>query len=91
MAGGRMTFEQKVDTILADIKTLLLAKHEHYGEHNLDKHGTTGITIRMSDKMARLENAMMGKYSAVHESTQDTLQDLIGYAVQYLIRLEAAE
>ncbi len=83
-----MTFEEHVDQALREVRELLLAKHFDYGESNLEKYGVVGITIRMSDKLARLENLMRGKQSFVKEPTEDTLKDLIGYAIHYLIRLE---
>ena len=83
-----MTFEEKVDREMLMVRRLLLAKDRDYGSANLDKHGIVGITIRMSDKLARLENVMMKKECAVPEKVEDTLRDLIGYAIQYLIRLE---
>ncbi len=82
-----MTFEEHVDQSLKKVKKLLVAKHHDYGDGNLDKYGFLGIVIRMSDKLARLENLMF-KEHLVNECIDDTILDLIGYAIQIDIRLE---
>ncbi len=78
--------EIKLDQILNEVRELLIAKDLHYGSKNLDKYGFPGITMRMSDKLARLEN--LTSTGVFQETIKDTLMDLIGYALHYLMRLE---
>ncbi len=84
-------FEERIDKIWAEVRDLLIKKDIDYGSDNLDKFGVVGITIRMGDKMSRLENFMMNKKCLVQEKIEDTLHDLIGYAVHYLLRLEGCD
>ena len=75
----------------ADLADLLRRKHEDYGPGNIMASGHTGIAIRLSDKMARLENMMRfmthGEVSTLNaaspnfESIQDTYMDIAGYAL----------
>jgi len=44
----------------------------------------TGIRVRMSDKIQRIENLMDGK-RMVDESMTDTMRDLAGYAILWLV------
>ena len=72
---------QKIFDMCNKIST---CKSSDYGTSNLLKHGAFGIMVRMSDKMARLENLISGHASKVDESIDDTCMDLINYAA-YLI------
>lgn len=66
----------------------LLAKHRNYGgsafqspllQPLLDPE--TAMKVRLSDKIARLQNLESGDQDAVGESRLDTLLDIAGYAV----------
>lgn len=83
-------FENKIDKIFKDMKETLLKKHADYGNENLKKYGEKGIIIRLSDKMARLDNVYKGAKMQT-DSHKDTYMDIIGYAVQALIMLEESE
>ncbi len=80
-------YEDRLDTVLDAVRSLLLEKHNDYGSENLKRHGMFGIVVRASDKIARLENIIgKGVPSMVKdEKIDDTLLDLVGYAVQALI------
>jgi hypothetical protein len=67
--------------IIADkVVALLVSKQLDYGPRALSEHGINGIRVRMWDKMCRLEH-MDSTGSGNHESVEDTLMDLVGYAV----------
>lgn len=78
------------DKVMADCRSISVAKSKDYGTGNLTKHGVHGIVIRMSDKQARLENLLSiiqqdpNAGPAVDESIEDTAKDMVNYAV-YLV------
>lgn len=81
-------FVSSSDDILNRVRMLLAQKDKAYGPNNLLKFGATGIMIRMSDKMARLENLLEKNCDSFDESVEDTLLDLIGYAINLLRMLD---
>jgi hypothetical protein len=62
----------------------LIKKQKDYGPKNIERFGLNGLTIRLHDKVARLENLLSkpkGVANAVSdESVYDTLLDIGGYA-----------
>lgn len=79
-------YDEKLDDELGKIRSLLISKHHDYGDENLLRHGLFGIIVRMSDKLARLENLHDKNEEMVEdEKISDTLQDLAGYAIQALV------
>lgn len=59
-------------------------KNARYGR-NLPRHGIKGVTIRLADKMQRLENMVMGGIvDTADERLDDTLRDIAGYAAKTL-------
>lgn len=87
---SKHSFESTVDEILQDIKALLIKKHQDYGDQNLERFGLFGITVRMADKIARLENLQMKEVVGLveDETIEDTIVDLAGYAIQALRMIE---
>ena len=78
-----MSFHGDVSEILEEVKDLLERKHKMYGERNLEITGLLGISTRIMDKAARLHQlAVYG--SSNEEGVEDTLKDIIGYAVNAL-------
>jgi hypothetical protein len=76
-------FEKQVNSVLSNIKHLLLSKNEKYGNSALDpvrifsKRGKTDqLLSRIDDKLSRIKN--MGTDTQVDE---DTVNDLIGYLI----------
>ncbi len=49
-----MTFEQRVDEVLAEMKVIMLDRQEKYGPENITAGGVHGLIIRMQDKLARI-------------------------------------
>ena len=78
--------KRTIDEVVEEVRALLNKKNAAYGDSNLDKHGLDGIIVRMSDKLARLENILKG-VDACDEQAKDTCIDLIGYAIQLLRRI----
>ena len=84
-------FEQEARKLMEEAIILLVQKRADYGENALHG-GQLGIVVRMSDKLARLEN-LMGvsdgsfkmKNSNVKETVNDTVRDLINYGLLFLM------
>lgn len=88
---GQESLEEKFDKIYLKTKEILLRKNKDYGDNNLLRHGEFGLLVRMSDKLARLENLIQREDRAPDvkdETLEDTLLDLIGYSVNYLRLLD---
>ena len=78
-----MSFQDEVEQIFSEVKDLLEKKHKMYGERNLEITGLLGISTRIMDKAARLHQlAVYGNSN--EEGVEDTLKDIIGYAVNAL-------
>ena len=77
------TFEEALDTILAEMRAVMIERQIKYGSTNILDCGKPGIAVRLSDKAARLRNAWLsGKGTNVtDESIEDTLIDAANYAV----------
>ena len=70
---------------------LLAKKNAGYGR-NLQRHGVKGITIRLADKLMRLENQVLGANpDYVYEPVTETLQDIAGYAIKALALLSLGD
>ena len=80
-----LSIKENIDfiEIASEIADMLIKKNADYGDKNLTKHGMTGIIVRLSDKLARLEN-LQHKKGQVEETTEDTLKDIAGYAINAL-------
>jgi hypothetical protein len=80
-----LSIKENIDfiEIASEIADMLIKKNADYGDENLTKHGMTGIIVRLSDKLARLEN-LQGKKGHIDETTEDTLKDIAGYAINAL-------
>ncbi len=78
--------EEVLDKILNRIKDTILIKNKRYGNsfhQTIEEYGIVALLIRLTDKLNRLKTAY--KY---HESMEDTLLDIAGYAILGLIELE---
>jgi len=71
----------------AEVMHLLLEKNAKYGNNNLAKYGHTGILVRLSDKLSRLENMAesgaknVNEYNKLRESIEDVYKDIAGYGI----------
>ena len=72
----------------------MLLKNRDYGAErdffkNFRRHGLYGITVRLSDKLARLDNFIeTGVFAVKDEKIEDTVKDIINYAVLFHSLLE---
>lgn len=61
---------------------LLVSKQRDYGHKNITMTGIIGLSVRMCDKIARLNNLLVNRTSlAANEPIIDTWKDILGYAV----------
>lgn len=81
----------KIEIKIDEIKTMLLEKNEQYGNSSLEpldifnKKATDNIEARIEDKISRLKNIDKDTYPIPY---YDTIKDLVGYFILYLIALE---
>lgn len=71
-----------------DMVSTLCRKQHDYGHGNINRFGMYGVIVRLSDKIERLENLKNKDTKAFHESTNDTLMDIVGYCVIALMILD---
>lgn len=67
-----------------------VAKNHDYGnsfDKSLDKFGLVASTVRIGDKMNRIES-LQGKSNMVPESIRDTLLDMANYAIMTVMWLD---
>jgi hypothetical protein len=80
----------EVAAILDDIQSILEKKNQDYGDSFHDTFAEFGIissVIRLNDKMKRLKTLIKNSSKPNYESIEDTLKDIIGYAVLTLKEL----
>jgi hypothetical protein len=76
-----MSFEQKMDSVLSNIREMLLEKNRKYGNSALEPMRVFSkaerleqIAVRMDDKLSRIK-------SAQGDDLEDAKLDLIGYLI----------
>ena len=78
--------EETLNKILNRIKDTILIKNKRYGNsfhQTIEEYGIVALLIRLTDKLNRLKTAYQ-----YHESMEDTLLDIAGYAILGLIEIE---
>lgn len=80
------------------ISSILINKQKDYGTENITKFGLAGIIVRLSDKLARLNNLILKADGDIQnaislnsvngESIIDTLIDIIGYCTIALMVMD---
>ena len=73
-----------VDTILNELRSIMIKKQEDYGPLNIalaPGGAMNGLRVRMYDKLARLNNMADKSGTPNYESIEDTLIDLANYAI----------
>lgn len=63
-----------------DEAKLLCSKQHDYGHENILAFGMLGVLVRVSDKVARLNNLLGSGRTPANEALSDTYADLVGYA-----------
>src|SRR5699024_2319202 len=64
-----------------EIIDVLISKQRDYGHSNITRYGIAGVIVRLSDKIARLNNLAARGLQPENETIQDTLVDIIGYTL----------
>lgn len=72
--------ENSYKILREELISTLVRKQRDYGHHNIARYGMTGLTIRVHDKIARLENLTKNKLFPNNESIHDTVMDIAGYS-----------
>lgn len=91
-----MNVNNEIETLCNQLKETLLAKNSDYGSAvfyppilNQSISADSAIIVRLSDKFNRLTTLLNGKEQKVFsESIRDTLFDIAGYSLLYVIYLE---
>jgi hypothetical protein len=89
----KRTSEQRIMDCCDDIKEMLVKKNITYGDSSLspsnvfDLPREAKIQARIEDKIARLKAINKSNTTFEYESYKDTVRDLIGYLILYLISL----
>ena len=60
---------------------LLCWKQTMYGHENINSFGHHGLVVRLSDKIARLNNLRAMGLDPEDETIEDTFFDMLGYAI----------
>lgn len=74
-----LTARPSVNRSDAEIVTLLAEKQAAYGSENILAFGFTGLHVRVSDKVARINNMLERGRHAQWEPLDDSWLDLVGY------------
>jgi hypothetical protein len=73
--------EKSIKTITDEVTALLLNKNQDYGGASFDL-GLNGNMVHLWDKVKRYRNLIENSEKTVNfESLNDTLKDIIGYAI----------
>lgn len=91
--GARALWGANLSTIeigphLQDVVELIASKQADYGHGNILRFGIDGIIVRLSDKLARLENLTRTGKSARNEALSDTWNDIVGYSIIAIMLLK---
>lgn len=79
--------EQQIREITDSVTQILLKKNADYGSASFDL-GLNGNMVHLWDKVRRYRSLVEKKEAPNFESTEDTLKDIIGYAIIGLIILK---
>ena len=73
--------KESIEKITAEVTEILLKKNEDYGGASFDL-GLNGNMVHLWDKIGRYRSLLRKKESNPNfESLEDTLKDVIGYAI----------
>lgn len=77
------TFNEALDLVLHENRSLMLRKQHDYGPSNITALGSRGVFVRVWDKVARLRNLLWDhpERFAANESIEDSWRDLSNYGV----------
>ena len=77
---------KQLEKIQAECKEIFVKKNNDYGDA-FAQHGTVGVLVRISDKMARFTNISKKglEINVSDETLKDTLMDLHNYAAMAIM------
>ena len=85
-------FQKALSRQISQLQTLLIAKNARYGNSALTAPtlcpvltAKEGILVRLGDKFARLRQLTITDEVVAEEPLRDTVRDIIGYCVLWLI------
>lgn len=80
---------KQLEKIQAECKEIFAKKNKDYGDA-FAQHGTIGVLVRISDKMARFTNISKKglEINVSDETLKDTLMDLHNYAAMAIMCME---
>lgn len=79
--------DDRCDFLVA-VSNLGCSKQHDYGTGNILAFGHDGIIVRISDKLARIENLQARGGDALHEALEDSFTDIVGYCLIGLMLLD---
>jgi len=82
-----MAVEQAFRKVLEECYALFLKKRQDYGFEPIAKFGAAGVLVRLSDKIERLIHLFTQDKPPANEPLEDTLKDIVNYAVIFLLLL----
>ena len=93
-----LTTAERIRFTCDSLRDTLTAKNSNYGDTARESpyfvpwlDPAQAILIRMSDKVSRLRTLLTKEPDKVGESVRDTVNDLAGYCILYLIELDKQE
>ncbi|VVB77271.1 Uncharacterised protein [uncultured archaeon] len=81
LSGLQSISGRNVDEVIAESYDIGVRKNTDYGSGNILKFGVIGLIVRETDKMERIKNLLKNEASFKKETVEDTLMDMINYAV----------
>lgn len=78
--------QERFCAVLKEAAELRKRKNVDYGGA-WRRHGIYGLTVRLTDKMERI-NSLMNKKAQVNESIRDTAVDIVNYAAMMVMLLD---
>jgi hypothetical protein len=76
------------DLSMTEIRFHVTNKQRDYGSGNILAFGHTGLVVRISDKVARINNLLERGSSGAAEPLEDAWVDLVGYSLVGLMLLD---
>jgi hypothetical protein len=89
--GGNHEFEEAVQQVFQNAKSVLLQKQMDYGPKNIAQSPggpLNGIRVRIWDKFARINHLMDNGATPENESLRDSFMDMANYALIAMMVLD---
>lgn len=80
-SSGNLDLERQMASRMVRAFEIFKERQRKYGCTNIAKRGPVGVLVRLDDKLARLDNAVMrGAPETADETVQDTCFDIANYS-----------